>query len=165
MKPDRAAYAWAGSGDFVRLDELCAQLAGAYFSWLQTPEGGGLSAQQASPLGHDADRYLRDFVVDILETGPADPDVSLPRRYLSNWYIVNTLTPSHEEMARIRTALAKLYEFLSHEGVAEPEAACEAARQLADGEHFCRRLEEFWNLTPEAVGAWRSVDDYRARPF
>ncbi|MDF1523322.1 MAG: hypothetical protein P1P87_10945, partial [Trueperaceae bacterium] len=49
----------------------------------EEPEGAGA-------LAHAADRYLRDFVVDIRETGPADADPCLPRDYLANWYIIHT---------------------------------------------------------------------------
>ena len=165
MSWKRADFLLTGPDDFVRLDGLCGEFVRAFFAWLQSPEGGSLDPAAAGPLGHDADRYLRDFVVDILETGPADPDASLPRRYLANWYIVNTLTPSHEEVGRIRFALGKLYEFLSQAGVAEPAVADEVARDLSKGEFFLGRLDDFWSLTPEAIGPWRRVDDYRGRPL
>jgi hypothetical protein len=84
----REQLAWSGSGDFVRLDPLCAELLRDFFRWLQTRGNGRLPAERAGALAHAADRYLRDFVVDVAEAGPADAEPSLPRRYLANWYIV-----------------------------------------------------------------------------
>ncbi|MFU8855631.1 MAG: hypothetical protein ACNA8S_01370 [Deferrisomatales bacterium] len=160
---DPAEFFLAGPDDFLRLDGRCADLLRDFFEWLQGEEGGGLRAEEASALAHAADRYLRDFVVDILETGPADADPTLPRRYLGNWYIIHTLAPTHEEMERIRGALTRVYRFLPERGLLAQAAAAAAARNLADPEYFRARLEEFWDLTPDTVPTWRAVDDYRRR--
>lgn len=148
----------------MRLDALCADLLRDFFRWLQAPEGGDLPGDRAAPLAHAADRYLRDFAVDIAEAGPADADPSLPRRYLANWYIVHTLTPSHPEIDRIRQALVLLHRYLAETGIADTETALAAQEQLGDAGFFHERLEAFWGLTPEGISAWRSVEDYpRAR--
>jgi hypothetical protein len=163
LKWSKDALRLAGPDDFVRLDRLCAEVLGDFFAWLQSPQGGGISPEAASQLAHAADRYLRDFVVDILESGPADPDPTLPRRYLGNWYIVNTLTPTHEEIDRILEALCRLYLYLEREGVLGPAEVQGVLHALEDGDFFHRRLEAFWDLKPEGVGAWREVEDYRVR--
>ncbi len=160
---DPAEYALAGPDDFLRLDGCCADLLRDFFSWLQREEGGSLGLERASALAHAADRYLRDFVVDILETGPADGDPALPRQYLANWYIIHTLAPTHEEMEQIREALTRVYRFLAVRSLLAQGAAAAATRSLADPVYFRARLEEFWNLTPDAIPAWRAVDDYRRR--
>lgn len=160
---DPAEFALAGPDDFLRLDGCCADLLRDFFDWLQGEEGVGLRAEEASALAHAADRYLRDFVVDILETGPADGDPALPRQYLANWYIIHTLAPTHEEMEQIREALTRVYRFLAVRGLLAQDAAAAAARNLADPGYFRNRLEEFWDLAPEAIPAWRAVDDYRRR--
>ncbi|MBE0617831.1 MAG: hypothetical protein IH608_07895, partial [Proteobacteria bacterium] len=105
--------------------------------------------------------YLRDFVVDILETGPADADPGLPRQYLGNWYIIHTLVPTHEEMEEIGAALGTLYSFLAARCI-QPQATADAVRELlADRTFFQERLEAFWDLAPDAIPGWRSVADYR----
>lgn len=156
-----ADFALRGPGDFVRLDGLCAELLGDFYGWLQASEGGGLGPVDASPLAHGADRYLRDFVVDVRETGPSDADPGLPRQYLANWYIVNTLEPSHAEIDLILRALQLLYRYLGSTGVLDPGDARAVVETLEDAEIFHRRLEDFWNLTPDGVPAWRAVADYR----
>jgi len=158
---DPADFALKGPGDFVRLDGLCAEFLGDFYGWLQSPEGGSLDPADASPLAHAADRYLRDFVVDAKETGPSDADPSLPRQYLANWYIVNTLEPSHAETDRILRALRLLYRCLGAAGLLDEVQARAVAETLEDGEFFHRRLEDFWSLTPHDVPAWRAVAEYR----
>lgn len=161
---DPAEFALAGPDDFLRLDGRCAELLRDFFAWLQGEEGGGLPLEAANDAAHAADRYLRDFVVDILETGPTDADPTLPRRYLANWYIVHTLEPTHGEMDRIRDALTRLYRFLSVRHLVSETAAAQVAASLTDAAYFRHRLESFWELTPESISAWRAVDDYRRRP-
>lgn len=161
LAADPSDYSLKGPEDFVRLDGLCFDLLGRFFRWLQTEEGGGLSPRAASDLAHAADRYLRDFVVDIKQTGPTDADPTLPRQYLANWYIIHTLEPSHAEIDGILAALGQLYPYLALEGLLTPEAAGAAAAALDSAAFFHGRLEAFWTLTSEEVEPWRAVDDYR----
>jgi len=148
-----------GADDFVRLDTACAELLQEFAAWLRDEQGR--APLEAGTLAHQADRYLRDFVVDCKETGPADEDPTLVRQYLANWYIVHTLYPTHEEIDRIREALVLLYRFLMDRGVVG-EATCRAAEAaLAEAAYFHDRLETFWALTPEGIDPWRAQDDYR----
>lgn len=152
---------WTAPDDFVRLDGVCAELLQSFCRWLPQPEAGGLDPERAGTLAHAADRYLRDFCVDLAEAGPANADPSLPRRYLANWYIVHTLHPSHAEIGTIREALELLSRYLAREGVIGEEAARAMAAALADEAYFHARLEAFWELGPEDIAAWRKIDDYR----
>ncbi|MHB8764230.1 MAG: hypothetical protein ACYDA8_07850 [Deferrisomatales bacterium] len=160
---DPCDYTLRGPDDFVRLDQLCAELLQGFRDWLQTPAGGAAEPRHAGALAHAADRYLRDFVVDIAETGPADADPGLGRQYLGNWYIVHTLVPTHEQVDLILEALRRLYPYLEQVGVLTPGAARAGAEALADGGFFHDRLEAFWGLTPDDIAAWRAVADYRRR--
>jgi hypothetical protein len=160
---DPAEFALAGPDDFLRLDMRCGELLRDFFAWLQTEEGGALELETASQFAHAADRYLRDFVVDTLETGPTDADPTLPRQYLANWYIIHTLVPTHEEMDRIREALVRLYRFLAARSLLPEETAAAVASAMADAAFFRDRLEMFWGLEPDDISGWRSVDDYRYR--
>lgn len=153
-----------GPDDFLRLDGVCVGLLRGLFAWLQAPEGGSYPPEEASRLAHAADRFVRDFVVDIMETGPADADAGLPSRYLANWYIIHTLAPTHEEVDLIRAALERWYRFASDRGILPRASADAVAAALADGSFFHERLESFWDLTPEGIPAWRAVHDYRRRP-
>ncbi len=161
MRRSEEDFSLRGPDDFVRLDSRCLELLRAFFQWLQSEGGGGLSEGDASGLAHAADRYVRDFLVDIVESGPLDPAEGRVRQYLGNWYIVNTLSPSHEEIDKILRALTLWYRFLVAEGLLPP-AVGEAFRgTLSAASLYHRRLEDFWELTPEAIPAWREVDDYR----
>jgi hypothetical protein len=161
---DPSDFLLRGPDDFVRLDGLCAALLREFRDWLQGDEGGSSGAAAAGQLAHAADRYLRDFVVEFNETGPADHDAArLVRQYAGNWYVIHTLTPSHGELERILDALGQLYRFLGARCVVPPAVAEAASLAASRRDYFHRRLEDFWNLTPEGIPAWRGVDDYRRK--
>ena len=155
----RDAYTLQGPDDFVRLDTLCHQLLREFVVWLR--EERNLEPPQAGDMAHAADRYLRDFVVDIKETGPADADPTLVRQYLGNWYIIHTLEPTPEEIDRLAIALRLLQQYLSHRGILSPAAAAAASEHLQETRFYHQRLAEFWELGPDQIAGWRGVDDYR----
>jgi hypothetical protein len=153
-------YALRDADDFVRLDGACHELLLEFVAWLQQGPTA-LPLAEAGALTHAVDRYLREFLVDILETGPSDADPSLVRRYLGNWYIIHTLEPSTEEIDQIARALDLLYRFLPERGIIDGAAARRIRSQLRDRSYYHRRLEAFWELTPGTIAPWRAVDDYR----
>jgi hypothetical protein len=161
VKGRKEEFVLQGAADFVRLDGLCAELLLEYFRWLQTEAGRRSSAREASALAHHADRYVRDFLVDFLESGPGDEEPRRVRQYLGNWYIVQTLTPTHEEIEGIRDALERLYAFLESMELVSGAARGAFREALSDGTLYHERLEGFWALTPEQIEPWRQVDDYR----
>ncbi|MBI5444835.1 MAG: hypothetical protein HY900_26935 [Deltaproteobacteria bacterium] len=161
MKWKREDFRLRGPDDFVRLDGLCLELVKEFFATLQEPSHGSRLPEAASALAHAADRYVRDFLVDFMERDPGDPAERLVRQYVGNWYIVQTLEPSHEEIETILEALDLFYAFLASLGLLEAAEASSFRKALSDHAFFHRRLEEFWDLTPERISAWRDVDDYR----
>lgn len=147
--------------DFFEMDTEAMNLMGSFFKWLTDAEGGMLEVAKASPLAHDGDRYLRDFLVEIMETRPGGSTPETVSIYLGNWYVINTLEPSHAEIDRIAIALTLLHGYMADNGKISGEMAKKVAGLLSDTAFFHQRLEEFWALTPEKITAWREISDYR----
>ncbi|PLX42270.1 MAG: hypothetical protein C0609_09845 [Deltaproteobacteria bacterium] len=146
---------------FAKMDKEAGALLVEYYEWLQSDPGKGLSPETASPLAHAADRYLRDFLVDIMETPAKESSAMHVKTYIGNWYPINTLEPSHEEIDLIATSLALLHEWGEKTGKIIADKACDVSALLASAEYFHKRLEQFWALTPEEVTKWRGENDYR----
>jgi hypothetical protein len=145
--------------EFIAPDRNAQKMLGEFFNWLKDDKG--LTPQDASELAHAADRYLRDFVVDIMAIQPEETSAKLVRMYLGNWYIVNTLTPTLKEIELIARALELLHAHAAITGKITAECATEASATAKDPTPFKERLEQFWDLTPEGIDSWREVDDYR----
>ncbi len=146
-------------GEFLEMDNRAVKLLGEFYAWLQNDEG--LTPQAASPLAHEADRYLRDFMVEILELLPEDADGATMRAYISNWFIINTPTVSHEELDRVAGALGLLYKFMGTTGVIGAEVAGETTKVLASPKFCHERLERFWTMGADEIPGWRDEHDYR----
>lgn len=140
---------------FVALDRQCENLLGEFYEWLKSPDGADLLPEKASPLAHEADRYLRDYLVEIRELPPEATSAETAAFYLGNWYIVNTLTPTHDEVLKIARSLALLHRRFGELGIIPRETAEAAIKVLEDAGRFSIRLEEFWSLTPENAAIWR----------
>lgn len=147
--------------EFFEMDSAAMETLGRFFKWLQTPPGGGRETKVASALSHDADRYAREFLIEVAETPLGGTGAGFVASYLGNWWIINTLTPTIEEQARITTALAAFHRFLAAEGLTTQATLREVEKTLGDSERFKKRLENFWELTPDGIDLWRGVDDYR----
>jgi len=158
---DKDKYALQHMNDFMRLDAECAALLKEFCRWLQTPEGGNASPLEAGKLAHAADCYLRNFVVDIKETGPSDGNPALARQYLSNWLILNALTPNAEELESASASVKALYKYLCGINIISESSLTEIIEEIPDAEYLSERLSQFEELTPESAVLWRSVDDYR----
>jgi hypothetical protein len=145
--------------EFIALDDSAKEMLGAYYEWLKDDQQ--LSPEEASAFAHAADRYLRDFVVDIMAQHPSQTSPALVKAYLGNWYIIHTLTPTLEEIELIAKALALLHIHAAHTGVIAKEHADTTSALLKDPSFFKTRLEDFWDLTPEGIDNWREINDYR----
>lgn len=148
-------------GEFVLLDQRARALLGEFYGWLKSQEGTGLPAEEASALAHHADRYLRDFLVDILETEPEKSSLAAVRSYLGNWYIINTLEPTFAQMEEIAKALLLYHRWANLKGLVDMATLGEVEKALLDKKFFTGRLESFWELDEKGITAWREVDDYR----
>ncbi|PLX41173.1 MAG: hypothetical protein C0608_06830 [Deltaproteobacteria bacterium] len=146
---------------FTQMDADASALLVEYYEWLQDKEGKGLTPEAASPLAHAADRYLRDFLVDIMETPAKASSASHIRCYIGNWYPINTLEPSHDDIDLIATSLLFLHQWGEGAGKIEAATLGEVANLLESTQYFHQRLEKFWALTPEEVTEWRRENDYR----
>jgi hypothetical protein len=147
--------------NFVEMDGRARGFLGLFYQWLRSEAGPSLADQRASDLAHKADRYLRDFVVDILELPPEKTDAKTVRMYIGNWYIINTLGPSLEELDLIVESLRLFHQWAALRGIIEKETEAGVILALSETGYFHERLESFWSLKPEGITGWRAVDDYR----
>ena len=148
-------------GRQFEMDTACMELLAEFFEWLKSPSGAALTPEEASPLAHEADRYLRDFMTEILEFTPSDSTDAVAESYLANWYVINTLMPEPAEISKIARALILLHRYMADKGTITLPMACRVEKLFEDTAFFISRLEEFWNLAPQEITAWRTCADYR----
>ncbi len=137
--------------DELRVDGLCQGLLRSFYD---NRLAAGLSPHDATLLANSADYYLRDFVVDRMRANPFDENPALVRQFAGNWYIVNTLEPNVDELARHLAGIRAFYRFLCDEGLISAgfiqavEVECEALPW------YSGRIESFWAIQGDGYGAW-----------
>lgn len=140
--------------DELRTDELCVRLLHAVRDRLIVQ---GHPPQEAGELCGGADYFLRDFV--IAECG--DNLLRLPaervRQFAGHWYIVRTLEPNRQELARLLAGVAACYRVLAESALVEPSRAEAIAADCADIDWYEERIEAFWAIEDDGFTAWRNA--------
>ncbi|TWJ19414.1 hypothetical protein [Geobacter argillaceus] len=137
--------------DELRVDGLCQSLLRRFYD---KRLAAGLTQRDATLLANSADYYLRDFVVDRMRRNPFDEPPGLIRQFAGNWYIVNTLEPNVDELARHLAGIRAFYHFLHGEGLISAgflqavEAECEALPW------FSSRIDSFWSIEEDGYYTW-----------
>ncbi len=137
--------------DEIRVDGLCQRLLRRFYD---SRLAAGLTPQDATLLANSADYYLRDFVIDRMHRNPFDESPGLVRQFAGNWYIVNTLEPNVDELARHLAGIRAFYRFLREESLISAdyfqtvEAECEALPW------FSGRIDAFWAIKDDGYFAW-----------
>lgn len=137
--------------DEIRVDSLCQGLLRRFYD---RRLAAGLTPRDATLLANSADYYLRDFVVDRMRRNPFDERPGLVRQFAGNWYIVNTLEPNVDELARHLAGIRAFYHFLHEEHLISAEflqaveAECEALPW------FSGRIDSFWSIEEDGYYSW-----------
>ena len=137
--------------DELRVDGLCQGLLRSFY---EGRLAAGLTPRDATLLANSADFFLRDFVVDRMRANPFDERPGLVRQFAGNWYIVTTLEPNVDELARHLAGIRAFYHFLHSEGLISSdylqavETECEALPWFSD------RIESFWSITEDGYQNW-----------
>ncbi len=108
IQPDD--FAMVTMDDELRVDGLCRDLLMAFYEELQAKGG---EPEIATELARSADYFIRDFVVGYKQWHLFDDSRSPVRPFAGNWYIVNTLEPTIEELTKHLAGIVTFYRFLA----------------------------------------------------
>jgi len=141
--------------DEIRVDELCARLLLAVRDRLLT-EGAG-DPLTVGELCQGADYFLREFVIaectdNLLELPP-----ERVRQFAGHWYIVRTLEPNTQELARILAGVAACYRILAALNLVDSARAEAIAEACTDLPAYNKRIDEFWAIEGDGFDRWRAA--------
>jgi hypothetical protein len=137
--------------DELRVDALCREL---LLTFYHERLAAGLDENAATRLANSADFVVRDYLIgarqlNLLEVAGGDL-----RRFAGNWYIVNTLDPSIDELATHLDGIREFYHFLaSHQAVTAATLAS-IEEDCADRDYYARRIESFLDITGDGYYPW-----------
>lgn len=137
--------------DEIRVDGLCKGLLMEFYNALQE---SGLDPAQATALANSADYFVRDFIVGFKLINLFDETPGLVRQFGGNWYIVNTVEPSADELTGHLAGVARFFFHLSEQGLISPGHLKLVNDECADIPFYSGRIDSFWAITGDGYLEW-----------
>ncbi|WP_298439997.1 hypothetical protein [Geobacter sp.] len=151
LRVNKDDFAIASVDDEIRADGLCRKLLSRfYFSLLEA----GMSAEEATALANGADYYVRDFVVGYKHRNLFDERPGIVRQFAGNWYIVNTIEPSIEELAGHLAGVRAFYRFLAVRGDISAGFGAAVERECGELAYYDGRIRSFWEIEGGGYVEW-----------
>lgn len=139
--------------DELRVDELCRELLLAFY---HERIAAGLDENDATRLANSADFFVRDYLIGARQLNLLEIDNGDVRRFAGNWYIVNTLEPSSEELAVHLDGICAFYRFLAAHGAVTTTALAAIEQDCAARDFYAQRIDDFWNISGDGYYAWEA---------
>lgn len=137
--------------DEIRADGLCRKLLSRfYFALLE----GGMDPREATALAGGADYFVRDFVVGYKHRNLLEERPGLVRQFAGNWYIVNTIEPTVEELSGHLAGVRAFFRFLAERGDISVPFFEAVDRECGDIAYYDARIRSFWDITGDGYGVW-----------
>ena len=110
----------------------------------------------AGSLAQGADYFLRDFIISACRCSIFTPHRDCVKQFAGNWYIVNNLEPSAEELQPVLQGVAVFYEFLAERNEVDAKLAAQIRSDCDNIDWFKQRLEAFWDIEGDGYFQWRA---------
>lgn len=153
MKLTKIDFQVATLEDELRVDGLCREL---LINFYNARLADGLSEHEATLLANSADYYLRDYLVGGQQLNLLDQDRGIVRKFAGNWYIVNTLEPSVEEISSHLQGIRSFYLYLLDAGVIDAAYFSDIEIDCDDIGYYRKRIDDFWNITGDGYVDWEA---------
>ncbi len=137
--------------DEIRADGLCQSLLKRFYDSLLE---GGMAPQEATLVANGADYYVRDFLVGYKHRSLFDERPGIVRQFAANWYIVNTIDPSVDELAGHLLGIRSFYRFLHGQSLIGTDFLAAMERECGDGAYYENRIKSFWEIEGDGYFAW-----------
>jgi hypothetical protein len=137
--------------DELRVDALCRDLLMAFY---QDRLDSGLDEHDSTQLANSADYFLRDFAIGCRQVNILEETSGLVRQFAGNWYIVNTLEPAADELARHLKGIREFYHYLHRRGAVPDAMLAGVDRETADLDYYAGRITSFWEIADDGYYAW-----------
>ena len=137
--------------DEVSVDRLCQDLLMQFYNLLLEE---GVPPERASAFAGSADYYLRDYLVSIRQKNLFQQQEGLIRQFAGNWYIVSTLEPNVQELAKHLEGIREFYRYLSRRELIDIKFLENVEQECSDLSYYDGRIESFWNISGDGYVCW-----------
>jgi hypothetical protein len=147
--------------DELRVDSLCRDLLMAFY---HERLEAGQDEHEATQLANSADYFIRDYVIGFRQLNILEESAGLVRGFAGNWYIVNTLEPTADEIGGHLRGIREFYHFLRRGGAISDTFLAAIDRECSDLEFYKGRIESFWDIQGDGYYQWESECSIKQKP-
>lgn len=137
--------------DELRVDGLCREL---LFTFYNNRIESGMSEHDATLLANGADFYLRDYLIGARQLNLLDADPGVVRKFAGNWYIVNTMEPSIDEIEGYLAGIREFYKFLLSFDAIDALSFDAIDQDCSDISYYQARIDAFWEIKGDGYYDW-----------
>lgn len=148
---DKADFTIASAEDELRVDELCRELLKDFHQHLLH---NGVPPLEAGTLAHEADYFLRDYLVSARRWNLFLEKDGIVRTFAATWYIISSLEPTIGELEGYLNGVREFYRFLQLNGLISGEYLGKIESECNDIGWYGERIESFWNIRDDGYRAW-----------
>jgi hypothetical protein len=153
-----ADFAIATIDDEIRVDGLCRDLLMTFYEEIQA-EGG--DPEFTTDLARSADYFIRDFVIGYKQWHLFNDVLSPVRPFAANWYIVNTLEPTIEELTKHLSGILSFYRFLNRNELISNSFLQRIEADCGDHLFYEERIRSFWAISGDGYYEWEQACSMR----
>lgn len=153
MKYEKKHFDLSTLDDELRVDAICKEL---LMDFYRERLKSGMDEQEATLLANSADFFVRDFVIGNRQKNLLQESPGIVRSFAGNWYIVNTLEPTEEELAVHLKGIREFYHYLRRQGLIEDSFMASIDRDCMDLPYYASRIESFWNISGDGYFGWEA---------
>lgn len=150
---DPTVYSIADSSDIIRVDALCRELLEYYRADLDRRATDSLADR--ADLYRGAAYFLRDFLIDALQTNIFQAESRHVKAFAGHWYIISNLEPNAAELARILPGVADFYRFAANRRLLGAPTADRIATACREDDYYRQRITAFHDLHGSDYTDWR----------
>ncbi len=147
-----SAYDITCLDDELRIDELCNAILKDYHASLLNDLG--YAPLLAGTLARGADYFLRDFMIDAKRCNIFEISTDLVKEFAGNWYIINNIDPSINELKDILAGIYQFYSYCSTQKLIPEEQANTLLNVCNNVNFYSARIDSFFTVSGESYQSW-----------
>jgi hypothetical protein len=148
---EKSDFSITSDEEELRVDELCRNLLQNFHQNLLQR---GEPPLKAGALAHSADFFLRDYLVSARRRNLFLEEEGIVRAFAATWYIISTLEPTSEELARHLSGVKEFYRFLHSAELISGTYLGQIEKECNDIIWYGKRIESFWAIKDDGYLAW-----------
>ncbi len=135
----------------LKVVEQCQKLLQQFYIWLQKQDK---TPEKASELCYRTDYYLRDYLLDFMQSNLLRYQSGQIRYFGGNWYITHSPEPDIEILNCHLEAITCFYLYLQSLNLISLAELDQIEKETSETEYYRQRIRSFFTILGEGFDVW-----------